>query len=255
MGMSLVPERWQHFFLSSFHLFEHQNLFFKPKYPFVLRLFRCCRETCISGCDSMSDIDLLELGSYTELQGGNISLPSGFSSILEPAARDIPEDKILKRHVVSSIKWAGPEWKFVDVDDASDDSERTVVGADRPPPPPPDHVPPSDSSLVEIACDNGKTFLCDHVICTLPLGVLKDKAASLFTPPLPQHKQEAIERLLFGTVNKIFLVYERPFLHPDIEKVMLLWESDATHKGELIHHTHSMLSMYLLSPENVVQGV
>ena len=51
-------------------------------------LFQCLlkRETCISGCDSMNEIDLLELGSYTELQGGNIVLPSGYSSILEPVS-------------------------------------------------------------------------------------------------------------------------------------------------------------------------
>lgn len=52
-------------------------------------LFQCLlkRETCISGCDSMNDIDLLELGSYTELQGGNIVLPSGYSSILGPVSQ------------------------------------------------------------------------------------------------------------------------------------------------------------------------
>lgn len=33
-------------------------------------IFRCLfkRETCIAGCHSMSDIDLMQLGSYTELQ-------------------------------------------------------------------------------------------------------------------------------------------------------------------------------------------
>ncbi len=52
-------------------------------------LFQCLlkRETCISGCDSMDEINLLELGSYVELQGGNIVLPSGYSSILEPILR------------------------------------------------------------------------------------------------------------------------------------------------------------------------
>lgn len=47
-------------------------------------IFSCLlkRETCISGCDSMSEIDLLEIGSYTELQGGNIILEGGYSSIL-----------------------------------------------------------------------------------------------------------------------------------------------------------------------------
>ncbi|KAF6199058.1 hypothetical protein GE061_007083 [Apolygus lucorum] len=195
-------------------------------------IFDCLlkRETCISGCDTMSDIDLLELGSYTELQGGNISLPSGYSSILEPASRDIPADRILKRHPVSLIKWAGADWKYEDVDNASDDSERTVVGADRQADSTEPPSAPVTDSIVEITCDNGKKFVCEHVICTVPLGVLKDKANTMFSPPLPQHKQEAIEKLLFGTVNKIFLVYERPFLHPDIEKVMLLWESNTAHK-------------------------
>lgn len=36
-------------------------------------IFECLlkRECCISGCDDMNEIDLLELGTYTELQGGN----------------------------------------------------------------------------------------------------------------------------------------------------------------------------------------
>jgi heterodisulfide reductase subunit A-like polyferredoxin len=44
-------------------------------------IFECLlkRETCITGCHSMDEVDLLELGSYTELQGGNIVLPSGYS--------------------------------------------------------------------------------------------------------------------------------------------------------------------------------
>ena len=33
-----------------------------------------------------------------------------------------------------------------------------------------------------------------------------------------------MERLHFGTVNKIFLEYEAPFLSPGIDEVILLWE-------------------------------
>lgn len=70
-------------------------------------LFDCLlkRETCISGCDDMSEIDLLELGSYTELQGGNIVLPYGYSSILEPLKKAIPPENLLVRHPVKCIKW------------------------------------------------------------------------------------------------------------------------------------------------------
>lgn len=62
------------------------------------------------------------------------------------------------------------------------------------------------------------------MICTLPLGVLKEKAPEIFAPSLPAHKLQAIDRLMFGTVDKIFLEYERPFLNPGVSEVMLLWD-------------------------------
>lgn len=70
-------------------------------------LFDCLlkRETCITGCDSMEEVDLLEMGSYAELQGGNISLPCGYSSILAPVAKHIPRDRILSRHHVTKIRY------------------------------------------------------------------------------------------------------------------------------------------------------
>ena len=36
------------------------------------------------GCSTMKEIDLMSIGSYTELPGGNIALPQGYSSILAP---------------------------------------------------------------------------------------------------------------------------------------------------------------------------
>lgn len=70
-------------------------------------LFECLlkRESCISGCDNMSEIDLIELGSYTELQGGNIVLPHGYSSLLDPLKQSIPEENLLVRHPVKCILW------------------------------------------------------------------------------------------------------------------------------------------------------
>lgn len=69
-------------------------------------IFECLlkRETCITGCDSMEEVDLLEMGSYDELQGGNISLPDGYSAILEPVAKHIPKDCIFTKHVVTKIR-------------------------------------------------------------------------------------------------------------------------------------------------------
>lgn len=199
-------------------------------------IFDCLlkRETCISGCDSMSEIDLLELGSYTELQGGNITLPDGYSSILKPILNDIPEDKILLEHPVSKIYWNNESTESNDGNN-SDDSDRTVI----------EETVSRDSSSREsstekqtphnvvVYCENGKKFYGDHVICTIPLGVLKYKAKSLFKPQLPEYKLQAIDRLLFGTVDKIILEYERPFLNPTITEVLLLWDKDDDKEKDL----------------------
>ena len=41
------------------------------------------------------------------------------------------------------------------------------------------------------------------VICSLPLGVLKADTCPVFDPPLPPRKLQAVERLGFGTLNKV----------------------------------------------------
>ena len=41
------------------------------------------------------------------------------------------------------------------------------------------------------------------VICSLPLGVLKAATCPVFDPPLPPRKLQAVERLGFGTLNKV----------------------------------------------------
>jgi hypothetical protein len=79
---------------------------------------------------------------------------------------------------------------------------------------------------VEVVCEDGSRYYADHVICTIPLGVLKEKAMTLFSPPLPQYKMDSINKLLFGAVDKILLEYDRPFLNPDVSEVMLLWDTD-----------------------------
>lgn len=211
-------------------------------------IFDCLlkRETCISGCNSMDEIDLLELGSYTELQGGNIMIPKGYSSILQPLLKDIPPEKILSAHPVTKIIWdSGQRGSCKSLEDGgeeSEDSDQTVI-EDISKTSTSDNVNPSEGkslaesahkpkkkneNYIEVVCENGETFYANHVICTIPLGVLKEQAKELFQPELPQYKMESIERLLFGTVNKIFLEYDRPFLNPDVTEIMLLWENTTT---------------------------
>lgn len=206
-------------------------------------IFECLlkRETCISGCNSMNEIDLLELGSYTELQGGNILLPKGYSSILGPMTQSILPEQIVISCPVKTIHWKRKSNSKADraemamggletVDEVdSDDSDKTVTDV---PINSPSYGNQRHRDKVKIVCDNGTEYYANHVICTVPLGVLKENHQTLFEPELPQYKLESIDHLLFGTVDKIFLEYDRPFLNKDISEVMLIWDDTNDGFGE-----------------------
>ncbi|MPC16723.1 Lysine-specific histone demethylase 1A [Portunus trituberculatus] len=67
------------------------------------------------------------------------------------------------------------------------------------------------------------TIKADAVLCTLPLGVLKQSIGTnpsapntvSFNPPLPQWKADAITRLGFGNLNKVVLCFDRVFWDPN----------------------------------------
>ena len=53
----------------------------------------------------MKDIDLVGIGSYTELPGGNIELPSGYVGLLRPLIKSLPSSCIIKDRPVKTIHW------------------------------------------------------------------------------------------------------------------------------------------------------
>lgn len=55
---------------------------------------------------------------------------------------------------------------------------------------------------VELFLESGERVKADKVVVTVPLGVLKDRTIQLI-PDLPQWKQDSIERLGFGVINKV----------------------------------------------------
>ncbi|GLH00618.1 Possible lysine-specific histone demethylase 1 [Gryllus bimaculatus] len=83
---------------------------------------------------------------------------------------------------------------------------------------------------VEIVATNSRnhnnqvTYKGDVCLCTLPLGVLKQSTGAgaagapntvQFSPPLPDWKVAAIQRLGFGNLNKVVLCFERIFWDPN----------------------------------------
>lgn len=61
-----------------------------------------------------------------------------------------------------------------------------------------------------IESEDGATVSADSVVCTIPLGVLKQGNIN-FEPALPAWKTGAIQRLGFGILNKVVLVYDEIF--------------------------------------------
>ena len=61
-----------------------------------------------------------------------------------------------------------------------------------------------------VTCEDGQSIEADKIVFAAPLGVLKDKSIQ-FDPPLPQWKRDAIRRMGFGLLNKVILVFDRPF--------------------------------------------
>jgi monoamine oxidase len=61
-----------------------------------------------------------------------------------------------------------------------------------------------------IECEGGEIIEAEYIVSTVPLGVLKQNNIQ-FDPPLPEWKTGAIQRIGFGVLNKIVLVYKEPF--------------------------------------------
>lgn len=80
--------------------------------------------------------------------------------------------------------------------------------------------------VIRIECDDGSVYDADHLICTVSLGVLKERHLSLFDPFLPPKKINAIESLSFGVIDKVILEFERPFWPVDWSGCVIVWNPE-----------------------------
>lgn len=83
-----------------------------------------------------------------------------------------------------------------------------------------------ENSKVLVKCEDGDHVEADHVICTASLGVLKERHTQLFSPKLPIEKVRAIESFTLGTVNKLFIEFEKPFWPAGWVGFNLVWTKD-----------------------------
>ncbi|XP_016982062.1 spermine oxidase [Drosophila rhopaloa] len=158
-----------------------------------LKRHKCSEDAC----DHLFELSLRNDLNY-ELAGGDQNLSwrqKGywkFLSLLLNAKEDQPGDQgILKGHVhlnkrIAEINWA------------------------------------RDGELA-LRCWNGQLVSADHVICTVSLGVLKEKHQKLFVPALPADKVRSIEGLKLGTVNKFIFEFEEQPMPEQMRSFACLW--------------------------------
>lgn len=82
------------------------------------------------------------------------------------------------------------------------------------------------SKRIKVRCLDGSEFDCDHLICTVSLGVLKEQHLSLFEPSLPLSKIRSIDGVGFGTVDKIFIEFADTFWSDDWLGISFLWKPE-----------------------------
>ncbi|XP_022935753.1 lysine-specific histone demethylase 1 homolog 2-like [Cucurbita moschata] len=97
------------------------------------------------------------------------------------------------------------------------------------------------SDGVEVVAGD-QVFQADMVLCTVPLGILKRKLIR-FEPELPKRKVAAIERLGFGLLNKVAMVFPHVF-----------WGEDLDTFGCLREHCHQRGEFFLFYGYHTVSG-
>lgn len=119
----------------------------------------------------------------------------GYKAILDEMTRRVPPNKHIQFNSrVQHIRWKHPG--------AINDTE------------------------VEIEIEGGHMVRADHVIVTCSLGHLKHYAQRIFIPPLPKRKMDTIRALGFDAVDKLILIFDKPYWPNGTENAHLIRVND-----------------------------
>lgn len=161
-------------------------------------------ENSVESCDSLFDASGSGYGEYWECEGDTLLnwKDKGYVTFLHflmgvypnEKNKNILENRILLNKTVEEIIWDSP-----------------------------------GDNKVHIKCADGDKIEADHVICTVSLGVLKERHPELFIPCLPELKVRAIEGLTIGTVDKLFIQFPEPFWPKGWVGFNLMWQKDDLH--------------------------
>lgn len=149
-------------------------------------------ECCVNGTHSLDAVGLSALSLYKTLPGLDCTFPKGYEGLIQNLLLELPPDTVTYNCPVRCIEWNNTDAQ----------------------------------SLVKVECEDAKGMTADHVIVTVSLGYLKKHHSTMFSPPLPLHKLQSIQRQGFGTNNKIYVEFDSPWWDADCEIIYFLWEDE-----------------------------
>lgn len=144
--------------------------------------------------DDLKQLSLACNGFEDDFQNDDYTLPVGYENLLK---------KLMTNFEPNAINF-GTEVKVIDWSE-TDRSSHSVT-------------------LTCIQRGQEVSYSANHVISTIPLGVLKKNHHTLFNPSLSKEKASMIDKLGFGKVNKVLLYYSEPFWIKGEGGVKLVWD-------------------------------
>lgn len=143
-------------------------------------------------CDNLYNVSAKFWGRYfcpTSNGQAHINYAKGHGSIVEALVEKLPKNVLITNCPVTNIDWSMKD------------------------------------TSVKLTCQNSNEIRADAVIVTSSLGVLKNRAAKLFTPVLPTQMTKVINAMGFAGICKIFLLFEHCWWD-DAEGIQLIWNYD-----------------------------
>lgn len=161
-----------------------------------------------NACNSLDDLSLEGYSEWLECEGVcNINFRKGFNSLIKLLLQDIPSNCLKQNKPAKCVHW---ETSYEAHHGILIKMCKELVSRD---------------FLVSVECENGEIIEADHIIVTPSIGYLKKHIDTFFKPELPQQKKKIIQSLGFGTINKIFLIFEKPFWEKHDIGFQLIWTS------------------------------
>ncbi len=143
------------------------------------------------------DLSSRVLLSNDSFSGNNVLFPNGMTQIIENLSNNV--DTRLNSFV-TNINYDSDVVEIFFTDSSKIAPKRSC------------HACHWDEDALPLA--NDKSIIADMAIVTLPLGMLKNRIVKFF-PELPLRKTDAINKISLGTMNKVFLYFDKSFWPED----------------------------------------